>query len=121
VLWGDGHQRRELVHIDDFVAAAAHLAGSVDGTLVNLGAGEEHSIRQFAGLICELTGVGFDRVHFDSSKYVGAKSKCLSVTRLRVLMPGLRMTPLREGLAQTIAWFEDHLDLLEDPPAAAAA
>jgi GDP-L-fucose synthase len=122
VLWGDGYQRRELVHVDDFAAAAARLADSVQGTLVNIGAGEEHSIREFAGLICELTGVGPDRVRFDTSKYVGAKSKCLSVARLRALLPDLELTPLRAGLAQTIGWFEDHLDLLDDrPPGAAAA
>lgn len=121
VLWGDGYQRRELVHVDDFAAAAVHLAGSADDTIVNIGAGEEHTIRHFAGLICELVGIGPDRVKFDTTKYVGAKSKCLSVGRLRGLMPGLELTPLREGLAQTIGWFEEHLDLLDDPPSAAAA
>src|SRR5437762_1568601 len=45
VLWGDGHQRRELVYIDDFVKAAVDLAGTVENTLINIGAGEESSIR----------------------------------------------------------------------------
>jgi len=41
VLWGDGHQRRELVYIDDFVQAAVQLADSASNQLINIGAGEE--------------------------------------------------------------------------------
>src|SRR5205814_10308822 len=47
VLWGDGHQSRELVYIDDFVDAAVRLADHVDDELINVGAGAEHSIRHF--------------------------------------------------------------------------
>jgi len=121
VLWGDGYQRRELVLVDDFARAAVCLADTLDGTLINIGAGEEHSIRAFAGIICELTGVDFERIRFDTTKYVGAKSKCLSVAKLGGLIPELTMTPLREGLARTIEWFEDNLELLDDPPMVAAA
>ena len=113
VLWGDGHQRRELVYVDDFVGAAARLAGTVDNALINIGAGEEFSIREFAGMICELTGYEFERIQFDTTRYVGAKSKCLSVTKLHRHMPGLAMTPLHDGLKRTIEWFQDNLDLID--------
>jgi GDP-L-fucose synthase len=114
VLWGDGHQRRELVYIYDFVHAAARLAGSVDDALINIGAGEEFSIHDFARMICELTGYDPDEIQYDTTKYVGVKSKCLSNAALRRHMPDIAMTPLRVGLARTIEWFQDNLDLLLD-------
>jgi GDP-L-fucose synthase len=112
VLWGDGHQRRELVFLGDFVDAAARLAASTDNELVNLGAGAEHSIRDFAALICSIVGYQFRGIHFDTSRYVGAKSKVLSVAKLDRLLPGRQVTPLRQGLEKTVAWFWEHRDLL---------
>ncbi|MGQ0636929.1 MAG: NAD-dependent epimerase/dehydratase family protein [Planctomycetaceae bacterium] len=108
VLWGDGWQRRELVCVEDFVRAAMYLSDTVENDLVNIGAGEEFSIREFARPICEEAGYEFERIAFDTSRYVGARSKCLVVDKLRRLYPGFAQTPLREGLAQTIAWFREH-------------
>ena len=105
VLWGDGRQSRELVYADDFVSAASQLAGGVDNELVNIGAGEEYSIRHFAELICREVGYDFARIEFDATRYVGAKSKCLSVDKLSRLLPGFRRTPLDAGLKTTIDWF----------------
>jgi len=105
VLWGDGRQARELVYVHDFVAAAMHLAAGVDNELVNIGAGQEHSIRHFAALICDEVGYDFERIEFDTSRYVGAKSKCLSVAKLGRLLPDFSRTPLDAGLKTTIEWF----------------
>jgi GDP-L-fucose synthase len=113
VLWGDGHQRRELVYVDDFVQAAARLAESASFQVINIGAGEEYSIREFARIICELTGYEFERIQFDTTKYVGAKSKCLSVKRLLGQLPEFERTPLREGLARTIRWFLERPHLID--------
>jgi len=121
VLWGDGHQRREIVHLDDFVRVAVRLAETVDDLMINVGAGEELSIREFARIVCELTGYDFERIQFDTTRYVGARSKSLSVTKLRELMPDLSLTPLRQGLDQMIQWFEDHLDEFNEPPSSVAA
>lgn len=105
-LWGDGYQSRELVYVEDFTRAAMRLAASTDNDLVNIGAGEEFSIRHFAQVICREVGYDFDRIQFDPNRYVGAKSKCLSVTRLRQLLPGFELTPLSDGLRKTIDWFQ---------------
>lgn len=105
VLWGDGRQARELVYVDDFVSAAMQLAAGVDNELVNIGAGQEHSIRHFAELICREVGYDCQRIQYDTSRYVGAKSKCLSVDKLASLLPGFRRTPLDAGLKTTIEWF----------------
>ena len=105
VLWGDGFQRRELVYRDDFVRLAIQLACNRDNDLVNIGAGEEFSIRHFAQLVCSEVGFDFGKISFDRSRYVGAKSKCLDIAKLQTLFPDLRLTPLKEGLARTIVWF----------------
>jgi GDP-L-fucose synthase len=113
VLWGDGHQRRELVYIDDFVSAAVDLAGTLDSALINIGAGEEFSIREFARMICDHVGYEFERIEFDTTKYVGAKSKCLSITKLRKYLPDRVQTPLHLGLTRTIEWFQDNLEIID--------
>lgn len=104
VLWGDGFQSRELVYVDDFARIALGLADHVTNEVVNIGAGEEFPIRHFARLICDHVGYDFNAIRFDTGRYVGARSKCLSVQKLRRLLPEHRLTPLTEGLAATIDW-----------------
>ncbi len=108
VLWGDGYQRRELIHVHDFVQAALILAQHVDNELVNIGCGYERTIREFAELICEDTGYNSSQIVYDTSKYVGAKSKCLDIGKLRGLVPGFAPVSLEEGLPPVIEWMEEH-------------
>ena len=107
VLWGDGHQKRELVFIDDFVNLTLKLNERLDNELVNIGAGEEFSIRQFAESICRHVDYDPALIQYDTSRYVGAKSKCLDVTKLRTIVPDFVPTTLDEGLRRTIDWFAD--------------
>ncbi len=107
VLWGDGHQKRELIYIDDFVDATVHLTSTVDNDIVNVGSGEEHSIRDFAFAICELINYDPEFIQYDTSKYVGARSKVLDVSKLSRLLPDRKVTSLRAGLRATIEWFRD--------------
>lgn len=107
VLWGDGYQKREVIYLADFVEALVSLAESRENDLVNLGTGEEHTIRQFAELICEIVGYQPARIEYDPSRYVGVRSKCLSTAKLQSLLPGFVVTPLRGGLEATIQWFYD--------------
>ncbi|MBI1883180.1 MAG: NAD-dependent epimerase/dehydratase family protein [Chlamydiae bacterium] len=104
ILWGDGHQRRELVYVEDFVKIMLQLTLPENG-IINIGAGEEFTIRQFAQMICEKTGYAFEKVQFDTSKYVGAQSKCLAVGKLKTLLPDFKRTLLKVGLDETIGWF----------------
>ena len=106
VLWGDGYQKRELVYVDDFVGIMTKLAVSHENELVNIGSGEEHSIREFAKMICNKVDFDFGKIKFDKAKYVGAKSKCLDATKMRRLLPETKMTSLEDGLEKTIEWFE---------------
>lgn len=108
-LWGDGHQRRELIHVDDFVSAALRLADTVDNEIVNIGAGREHSIREFAALICADVGYDPAQIRYDTSRYVGARSKCLEIEKLRRLVPDFAPRALEEGLPPVIAWVREAL------------
>lgn len=108
VLWGDGYQRREVVHVDDFVRLLMQLSDDCPHDLVNIGAGVEHTIREFADLICEIVGYDAQQIQYDTSRYVGAKSKCLRIERLRKLMPDLNLTPLETGLRDVVGWFDEH-------------
>ena len=105
VLWGDGKQRRELVYIDDFVGITIRLSNMVDNELINVGAGEEMSIRYFAEQISHKVNYDIGALQFDTARYVGARSKCLDIKKLRQLIADLTYTSLDEGLDKTIQWF----------------
>jgi GDP-L-fucose synthase len=66
-------------------------------------------------LICERLDYDFAEIQFDTSRYVGATSKCLAIERLRAYVPDLQLMPLDAGLDATIRWF---VDALETPGAA---
>ena len=110
VLWGDGHQSRELVYVADFARIALQLDELATNELVNIGAGREFTIREFAERICDHVGYDFGAIQFDTGRYVGARSKCLSVEKLDRLLPDRKLTPLEDGLAATIDWFAEAED-----------
>jgi GDP-L-fucose synthase len=105
VLWGDGYQERELVYLADFIDILLRLADTVHNDLVNIGMGQGHTIREFAAIICEAVGYPAEQIAYDTGKYVGARSKCLSVKKLRSLIGDYPQTGLRDGIARTVAWF----------------
>jgi GDP-L-fucose synthase len=106
VLWGDGHQKRELVLVDDFARILFDLDSRVQNETVNIGADQEFSIRHFASLISKMVGYDSEKIQYDTSRYTGAKSKCLNVVKLNSLMPENKMVPLEQGLQQTVEWFK---------------
>lgn len=109
ILWGNGEQKRELVHITDFVHALLQLNETAQNTLINIGAGEEYSIKEFARIICAHTDYPFEKIQFDLTKYVGARSKLLLTEKLKEQLPSFSPLPLSQGLSQTIDWVQSHL------------
>jgi GDP-L-fucose synthase len=108
VLWGDGHQKRELLFVEDFTRIVLQLVEIRDDDLINIGENVEFTIRQFAQCICEQVGFDFQAIQFDTTRYTGATSKCLRTDKLRQVMPDLMFTPLRVGLQRTIDWYRAH-------------
>ncbi len=109
VLWGDGNQRREIIDVADFMRTMLRLADTVEGEVVNIGAGCEHTIREFAALICAEVDYDPEAILYDTSKYVGARSKRLEIGKLRALLPDFASTPLEQGLPPVIAWVRGNL------------
>jgi GDP-L-fucose synthase len=104
VVWGSGEPRREFLHVDDLASACLFLLEKYDSPeIINVGSGEDISIRELAELICDV--VGFDgELAWDASKSDGTPRKLLDITKLRDL--GWRPTiPLRDGIVQTYDWF----------------
>jgi GDP-L-fucose synthase len=103
-VWGTGKPRREFLHVDDLASACLLLLEKYDSPeIINVGCGEDISIRELSELICEV--VGFDgELAWDTSKPDGTPRKLLDVTKLRALgwKPAI---PLRDGIARTYEWF----------------
>lgn len=104
-LWGDGYQKRELIYVGDFVQILISLSSTINNEIINIGGGEEHTIRDFASEICEIVGYDNGKIEFDTSKYTGAKSKFLSIDKLMKIQPDLKLTKLSVGLKEAIDWF----------------
>ncbi|MEV1045703.1 GDP-L-fucose synthase [Streptomyces sp. NPDC049916] len=103
-LWGSGSPRREFLHVDDLAAACVRLLEAYDGDEpVNIGCGEDLTIRELAEIIADVTGYR-GRIGWDVSKPDGTPRKLLDVTRLTSLGFTPRI-PLRDGIARTYAWW----------------
>jgi len=103
-VWGTGKPRREFLHVDDLASACLLLLAKYDSPeIINVGCGEDITVRELAELICNV--VGFDgELVWDTSKPDGTPRKLLDVTKIRAL--GWQPTiPLRKGIAQTYEWF----------------
>jgi GDP-L-fucose synthase len=103
-VWGTGKPRREFLHVDDLASACLLLLAKYDSPeIINVGCGEDITVRELAELICNV--VGFDgELVWDTSKPDGTLRKLLDVTKIRAL--GWQPTiPLRKGIAETYEWF----------------
>lgn len=109
VLWGTGTPRREFLHVDDLAEAALFLLENYDdGQTINVGVGEDVTIRELAEIVAEVVGFTGDLVQ-DTSKPDGTPRKLLDVSRINALGWRAR-TPLREGVKSTYAWYLDNLE-----------
>jgi GDP-L-fucose synthase len=107
VVWGSGTVRREFMYVDDLADACVHLLRHYAGDEhVNVGTGEDISIREAAELVRDIVHPGAAIV-FDRSKPDGTPVKRLDVSRLHDL--GWRhTTTFADGVAQTYRWFLSH-------------
>ena len=104
VVWGTGSPQREFLHVDDCADACVRLMNVYSGDVhVNVGSGVDLTILELARLVCEVVGFegGIER---DLSKPDGTPRKLMSADKMRALGWGPTIA-LRDGLAQTYAWF----------------
>ncbi len=106
-VWGSGSPLREFLHVDDLADALVFLAKTYSGEeIVNVGSGEEVTIRELATGIAQ--AVGFQgSLEFDATKPDGTPRKLVDVSKLHGL--GWRHSiGLKDGLAETYQWFLSH-------------
>jgi GDP-L-fucose synthase len=109
-VWGSGRPLREYMYVDDLADALVFLARRYDSNdFINVGSGEEFSIRDMAATIAEVVGFR-GKLTFDASRPDGAPRKTVDLKRLRMLGWN-HTTPLRKGLEATYAWFRDAEDI----------
>ena len=102
VVWGSGTPRREFLYVDDLADACVHLIESdYAGPLVNIGCGQDVTIRELAETVMDVVGCKA-KIAFDTSKPDGTPRKLLDVSRLAALGWRAR-TPLRVGIALAYA------------------
>lgn len=106
VVWGTGSASREFLFVRDAADGIARAADRYDDPdPVNLGSGQEITIRGLAGLVAEECGYR-GRLVWDASKPDGQPRRCLDTTRAKERFGWAATTPFREGLRETVAWYE---------------
>ncbi|TMB71060.1 MAG: GDP-L-fucose synthase [Deltaproteobacteria bacterium] len=104
ILWGDGSPTREFLYVEDAAEGIVLAAERYNGEEpVNLGSGQELSIRDLANIIAEEVGF-IGKIVWDSTKPNGQPRRCLDTTRAREWFQFEAETPFRQGLRKTIAW-----------------
>jgi GDP-L-fucose synthase len=104
--WGTGSASREFLYVEDAAEGIALATERYnEPEPVNLGAGREITIKALTELVAKLAGFG-GKIVWDPSKPDGQPRRCLDTTRAREKFGFVAKTPLEEGLAKTIAWYE---------------
>ena len=105
-LWGNGNQTREIIHVNDFVLNMFNVGNKIDNEIFNIGGGSENSIKFFAKKICQRAEYDFKNILFDETKYVGAKSKKLSINKIikNNLNYKKKLTSLNKGINEMVDW-----------------
>lgn len=118
VVWGTGRPRREFLYSDDLAEACLHLLnlpesvydallGANEAPLLNVGTGEDITIRELAELVARV--LHFDcQLVFDTSKQDGTPQKLLDVSRIHALGWRAKVS-LEEGIRRTYAFFQSQL------------
>jgi len=109
VAWGTGSATREFLYVEDAadaIVAAAEKYEKPDP--VNLGSGEEISIRTLLKRICEATGYS-GSIRWDTTKPDGQPRRILDTARAAAEFGWRASTPFSNGLRKTIAWYEEHV------------
>ena len=106
-LWGDGSAKREFLHVDDLAEALLICMERYDSEeIINIGTGEDVTIKELAEMIVEVTGYKND-YEWDTSKPNGTPRKVLNVDKVKSLGWEPKIS-LREGLESTYEWMKNN-------------
>lgn len=109
-VWGSGKVTREFIYVEDAAEAILLAAEHFDrGEPVNIGTGEEITIKALAELIAKETGF-LGEFRWDSEKPDGQPRRCLHVQKAKDYFGFEAKVSLREGLKKTIQWYANHME-----------
>ena len=105
--WGDGSPMREFLYVDDLADACVHLMNTYDNPqeIVNVGTGEEISIRELAKTISDVVGYA-GQIHWDTSKPNGTLRKVMDISRVKNTGWSAKVD-IYEGIKKTYEWYKD--------------
>ena len=105
VVWGTGKPRREFIFADDFFDACLFLIEKYSGEgMINMGCGEDVSIKELAELIKDVSGYK-GKIVFDTSKPDGTMNKLMDNTKI-IKLGWKPKVDLKEGIKRTYEWYE---------------
>lgn len=108
-LWGNGRPTREFLFVEDCADGICLATERYDKPEpVNLGSGQEISIRELADMVAELTGFRGEFV-WDATQPDGQPRRCLDTSRAEEEFGFRARTPFRDGLKRTVAWYRTQL------------
>ena len=109
-LWGDGSPMREFLHVDDLAEACYTCMEKYNSEEhINVGTGEDVSIKELAETIVDVVGYKND-YEWDTSKPNGTPRKVLNVDKIKSLGWEPKIS-LREGIESTYEWFKENVDV----------
>lgn len=107
ILWGTGSASREFLYVEDAAEGILLAAKEYDKPApVNLGSGQEITIKDLASLVAELTAYR-GKTRWDTTKPDGQPRRCLDTTRAKKEFGFQAKVELREGLRKTIEWYKE--------------
>ena len=113
-LWGDGSPKREFLHVDDLAEALYIIMERYDdGEIINVGTGEDITIKELSEMIVEVTGYE-NEYEWDTTKPNGTLRKVLNVDKVKSLGWEPKIE-LKEGLESTYEWYKESIGY-EEPP-----
>jgi UDP-glucose 4-epimerase len=107
-IFGDGKQTRDFVFVDDVADAFARAADRAGGLIVNIGTGTETSVEELYDLMAGVLGVE-DTPTYDPPRPGELRRSALDPARARMQLGWKPWTPLEEGVARTIEWFQQQV------------
>lgn len=113
-LWGDGSPTRDFLYVEDGADGVVLAAELYDGSEpLNLGSGEETTIRFAAETIASLTGFS-GRIEWDEGKPNGQMRRCMDISRARTLIDYHPKHAFRRGIEKTVRWYREHQERLSE-------
>lgn len=103
-VYGDGNQTRSLQYVDDLVEGVFRLMNSMESRPVNIGNPVEHTVREIAQMVMEISGSRSELVH-EPLPEDDPRRRCPEISRAREVLGWEPRTPVREGLEKTLGWF----------------